>query len=79
MGDDWKVTHTSSAWKLEDWFDMEVYIPMTKQPNTIKKKNTATPPQVTTTAKVNQPVEHNIDFRFLDNDDGIDVSNNHLR
>ena len=66
----------SSAQKLEDWFDKEVHIPMMKQPTTIKKKSTATPPHITTTAKASQPVEQNIDFIFLDDDDDdINVSN----
>ena len=69
------VAALSSAQKLEDQFDKEVHIPMTKQPTTIKKKNTTTPPNVTTTAKASQPVEHNIDFIFLDNDNDNNVSN----
>ena len=49
---------------------------MLKQPTTMKKKSTATPPQVAATAKVSQPVEHNVDFIFIDDDNDIDVSNN---
>ena len=76
MADDWKVAHTSSAQKLEDQFDKEVHIPMMKQPTTMKKKCIATQPQVTPTAKVSHPVQHNVDFLSIDNDDDIDASNN---
>ena len=45
------VAALCSAQKLAGWFDKEVHNPMMKQPTTIKKKNTGTPPHITTTAK----------------------------
>ena len=47
----------SSTQKLEDQFDKEVYIPMMKQPTSMKKKKSITaPPHITTTAQASQQV-----------------------
>ena len=50
------LTALSSTQKLEDWFDKEIYIPMTKQPMSIKKKNVTAPPHITITAQASQQV-----------------------
>ena len=39
---DWKLEHTGLMKKLEDKFNKEVHIPITKQPTTVKEKSTAT-------------------------------------
>ena len=74
--DDWKVSLTGSMQKLEDQFDKEVHTPIVKQPTTVKKKSTATPPQVIATVKVIHQDDHNVDLLSIYDVDNIDVSNN---
>ena len=40
---DWKVAHTGSMQKLEDWLNKEVHTPITKKPTNVKENSIATP------------------------------------
>ena len=60
----WKLEHTGLMKKLEDKFNKEVHIPITKQPTTVKEKSTATMQMAASALreKVIPGVDHSVNF-----------------
>ena len=61
---DWTIQYTGLMKKLEDRFNKEVYIPVAKQPPTVKDNNSATTQTVTSGLgeRVFSRVDHSVEF-----------------